>query len=91
MCSSDLSFAPLIVAQSSNNRYIDSDHYDWVTLNARIIQQINQNFALQYETSYQYMDIDPKGFNGNSAASGCSGRTASTPTRAFPLASKRAT
>ena len=65
-----LSFAPLIVAQSSNNRYIDSDHYDWVTLNARIIQQINQNFALQYETSYQYMDIDPKGFNGNSAASG---------------------
>ena len=65
-----LSFAPLIVAQSSNSRYIDSDHYDWVTLNARIIQQINQNFALQYETSYQYMDIDPKGFNGNRAASG---------------------
>ncbi|STV89134.1 sucrose porin [Klebsiella michiganensis] len=24
-----LSFAPLIVAQSSNSRYIDSDHYDW--------------------------------------------------------------
>ena len=65
-----LSFAPLIVAQSSNSRYIDSDHYDWVTLNARIIQQINQNFALQYESSYQYMDIDPKGFNGNRAASG---------------------
>ena len=65
-----LSLAPLIVAQSSNNRYIDSDHYDWVTLNARVIQQINQNFALQYETSYQYMDIDPKGFNGNKAASG---------------------
>lgn len=29
--------------------------------------------------------------HGSSAASGCSGRTASTPTRAFPLASKRAT
>jgi sucrose porin len=26
---------------------------------------MNQNFALQYEASYQYMDIDPKGFNGN--------------------------
>lgn len=65
-----LSIAPLIVAQSSNSRYIDADHYNWVTLNARVIQQINQNFALQYESSYQYMDIDPKGFNGNRPASG---------------------
>ncbi|WP_371338267.1 carbohydrate porin [Klebsiella variicola] len=65
-----LSFAPLLVAQSSNSRYIESDHYDWVTLNSRLIQEINQNFALQYEASYQYMDIDPKGFNGNKPVSG---------------------
>jgi sucrose porin len=31
---------------------------------------MNQNFALQYEASYQYMDIDPKGFNGNRPVSG---------------------
>jgi sucrose porin len=55
-----LSLAPLIVAQSSNNRYLDSDHYDWLTLNARLIQEMNQNFALQYEASYQYMDIDER-------------------------------
>lgn len=65
-----LSIAPLLVAQSSNSRYIESDHYDWVTLNSRLIQEINQNFALQYEASYQYMDIDPKGFNGNKPVSG---------------------
>lgn len=64
------SLAPLIVAQSSNNRYLDGDRYDWVTLNARVIQELNQNFALQYEASYQYMDIDPRGFNGNQPARG---------------------
>ncbi|MFN2964561.1 carbohydrate porin, partial [Escherichia coli] len=36
-----LSLAPLIVAQSSKSRYIDADHYNWVTLNARDIQQVN--------------------------------------------------
>ena len=65
-----MSIAPLLVAQSSNSRYIESDHYDWVTLNSRLIQEVNQNFALQYEASYQYMDIDPKGFNGNKPVSG---------------------
>lgn len=65
-----LSLAPLIVAQSSNSRYLDGDRYDWVTLNGRVIQELNQNFALQYEASYQYMDIDPKGFNGNRPARG---------------------
>lgn len=65
-----ISWAPLLVAQSSHNRYLHDDHYLWVTLNSRFIQEINQNFALQYEASYQYMDIDPKGFNGNQPVEG---------------------
>lgn len=40
-----VSFAPLIVARA-NSRYASiQNHYDWVTSNARIIWQINQNFA----------------------------------------------
>ena len=64
------SWAPVFMAQTSNNRYITDDRYNWITLNSRFIQEINQNFALQYETSYQYMDIDPQGFNNNKATSG---------------------
>ena len=33
------------------------------TLNMRLIQEINQNFALAYEGSYQYMDLKPEGYN----------------------------
>ncbi|HBW1846822.1 TPA: carbohydrate porin [Klebsiella quasipneumoniae subsp. quasipneumoniae] len=68
--SDKFSWAPLLAAQSSNNRYIDDDHYDWVTFNSRFIQEMNQNFALQYEASYQYLDIDPRGFNSNNPVKG---------------------
>ncbi|MEC5342593.1 carbohydrate porin [Brenneria populi] len=56
------SFAPSILAQTSKDRYVEGDSYQWITFNARLIQEITENFALAYEGSYQYMDLDPKGY-----------------------------
>lgn len=64
------SFAPAVLAQTSSDRYAAGDHYRWATLNARLIQEINQNFALAYEGSYQYMDLDPQGYKDRQAVSG---------------------
>jgi sucrose porin len=62
--------APAILAQSSKDRYVDGDSYQWATLNMRLIQEINQNFALAYEGSYQYMDLKPEGYNDRHAVNG---------------------
>ncbi|CCG87121.1 carbohydrate porin [Erwinia piriflorinigrans] len=64
------SFAPAVLAQNSSDRYAAGDHYRWATVNARFIQAINQNFALAYEGSYQYMDLDPQGYKQRQAVSG---------------------
>jgi hypothetical protein len=34
--------APAILAQTSKDRYVDGDSYQWATLNMRLIQEINQ-------------------------------------------------
>ena len=62
--------APAILAQSSKDRYAEGDSYQWATLNMRLIQEINQNFALAYEGSYQYMDLKPEGYNDRHAVNG---------------------
>ncbi len=62
--------APAILAQTSKDRYVDGDSYQWATLNMRLIQEINQNFALAYEGSYQYMDLKPEGYNDRHAVNG---------------------
>ncbi|KQN61805.1 carbohydrate porin [Erwinia sp. Leaf53] len=64
------SFAPALLAQSSRDRYAAGDDYRWATLNARFIQEINPNFAMAYEGSYQYMDLDPQGYKQRQAVSG---------------------
>jgi len=64
------SFAPALLAQTSSDRYAAGGHYRWATLNARLIQAINQNFALAYEGSYQYMDLDAQGYRDRQAVSG---------------------
>jgi sucrose porin len=64
------SIAPAILAQSSKDRYVDGDSYQWATFNMRLIQEINQNFALAYEGSYQYMDLKPEGYNDRHAVNG---------------------
>ena len=34
---------------------------DWATFNLRVSQGITRNFALLYEASWQYMDLNPNG------------------------------
>lgn len=64
------SIAPVVLAQQSKNRYISGDDYSWVTFNARLIEEITENFALAYEGSYQYMDLDPRGYKDNNKVKG---------------------
>ncbi|HDG7838196.1 TPA: carbohydrate porin [Klebsiella quasipneumoniae] len=53
--------APSVIAQHSEDRYRDGDRYDWATFNLRVSQEITRNFALLYEASWQYMDLNPNG------------------------------
>lgn len=62
--------APAILAQSSKDRYVKGDSYQWATANVRLIQGFTENFEMQYEGSYQYMDLRPEGYNSRNAVSG---------------------
>jgi len=62
--------APSILAEVSDDRFADGDNYNWATLNVRLANEITQNFEMQYEGSYQYMDLDPNGFDGRESVSG---------------------
>lgn len=62
--------APAILAQSSKNRYVKGDSYQWLTANLRLIQGITESFEMQYEGSYQYMDLRPENYNNRKAVSG---------------------
>lgn len=62
--------APAVLAQSSQDRYVKGDSYEWTTANLRLIQAFTENFEMQYEGSYQYMDLRPKGYNNRNAVSG---------------------
>ncbi|EPK7358101.1 carbohydrate porin [Kluyvera intermedia] len=62
--------APAVLAQSSKDRYVKGDSYEWVTFNVRLIQELTQNFALAYEGSYQYMDLHPEGYKDRNAVNG---------------------
>lgn len=67
---SQWSIAPAVLAQSSKNRYVSGDSYQWATLNIRLIQAINENFEMQYEGSLQHMNLKPKGYNQRQAVKG---------------------
>jgi sucrose porin len=62
--------APAVLAQTSKDRYVKGDSYDWATVNLRLIEEFTQNFEMQYEGSYQYMDLRAKGYNSRNAVSG---------------------
>lgn len=62
--------APAVLAQSSKDRYVKGDSYEWATVNMRLIQALTQNFEMQYEGSYQYMDLKPEGYNSRNAVNG---------------------
>ncbi|MCE8016342.1 porin [Halomonas sp. MCCC 1A17488] len=62
--------APAILAETSEDRYVEGDQYDWATVNVRLANELTENFEMQYEASYQWMDLDPRGRGGNSAVDG---------------------
>ncbi|WP_353981233.1 carbohydrate porin [Salinicola endophyticus] len=62
--------APAVLAQTSEDRYANGDSYDWATFNLRFANELTQNFEMQYEASYQWMDLDPKGYKGRNAVEG---------------------
>ncbi len=68
--SKNWNIAPAILAQQSKDRYVSGDDYKWLTFNTRLIQEITENFALAYEGSYQYMDLDPQGYKDNNKVKG---------------------
>lgn len=73
-------FAPSIMAETSEDRYIKGDEYQWLTFNARLAQEINANFEMQYETSWQTMDLTTLGYQGRSAVDGDYSRFTVAPT-----------
>ena len=73
-------FAPVLFGEVSKDRYADGDDYKWLTLNARLVNEITQNFEMQYEASYQYMDLDPSGRGDLNAVSGNFGKFTIAPT-----------
>lgn len=50
--------APSVLAETSEDRLNKGDSFDWATFNLRLANEITQNFEMQYEGSYQYMDLD---------------------------------
>ncbi len=68
--SKNWNIAPALMAQRSKDRYVKHDDYQWVTLNARLVQELTENFALAYEGTYQYMDLDPQGYLTRQAVKG---------------------
>ncbi|MFQ3786103.1 carbohydrate porin [Halomonas sp. A29] len=72
--------APVLFGEVSKDRYVEGDDYKWLTLSARLANEITQNFEMQYEASYQYMDLDPNGYDGRNAVSGDFGKFTIAPT-----------
>ncbi|XKE44759.1 carbohydrate porin [Halomonas organivorans] len=50
--------APAILAEVSEDRFAEGDEFTWATFNARLANELIENFEMQYEASYQYMDLD---------------------------------
>lgn len=73
-------FAPAILAETSEDRYINGDEYQWLTFNARLAQEFTANFEMQYEASWQTMDITTLGYADRSAVDGDYSRFTIAPT-----------
>jgi len=50
--------APAVLAEYSKDRYNPGDDYKWATFNVRLTDALTRQFEMQYEGSYQYMDLD---------------------------------
>ncbi len=62
--------APAILAETSKDRYLAGDEYQWLTFNTRLAHEIAANFEMQYEVSWQTMDITTMGYNGREDVDG---------------------
>lgn len=72
--------APMIMAETSEDRYIEGDEYQWLTVNARLANELGANFEMQYEASWQTMDLDPLGYSGRNQVDGDYARFTIAPT-----------
>lgn len=72
--------APALMAQKSSDRYADGDSHDWATISTRLANELSDNFEMQYEASYQWMDLDPNGYRGLNAVDGTYTRLTLAPT-----------
>ncbi|MFO7647283.1 carbohydrate porin [Halomonas campaniensis] len=70
--------APSILAETSRDRYVQGDEFNWAGLNVRLANELTENFEMQYEASYQVMDLD-QGAGGN-AVKGDFGKFTLAPT-----------
>ncbi|MEQ5802850.1 carbohydrate porin [Halomonas sp. H10-9-1] len=70
--------APSLLAETSRDRYVQGDEFTWAGLNVRLANELTENFEMQYEASYQYMDLD-QGAGGN-AVKGDFGKFTLAPT-----------
>ncbi|MGA8137159.1 MAG: carbohydrate porin [Pseudomonas gingeri] len=61
---------PSLLAEQSKSRYVEGDDYRWLTLNMRLANAINSNFEMDYEVSWQTMNLDPKGYLQRNAVNG---------------------
>ncbi len=50
--------APAFMAEVSKDRFNRGDKYKWASASLRLSQAITRNFAMQYEGSFQRMDLD---------------------------------
>ncbi|MGB8714423.1 MAG: carbohydrate porin, partial [Onishia taeanensis] len=62
--------APSVFAETSEDRYDKGDEYTWAGLNVRLANELTENFEMQYEASYQYMDLQPEDYKSRNAVSG---------------------
>lgn len=74
------SIAPALMAEQSKDRYVEGDRYDWISFNTRLAQAINENFELQYEFTWQNMDLSPKGYAGRESVKGSFAKLTFAPT-----------
>ena len=43
---------------------MEGDEYQWLTFNTRLANELGANFEMQYEASWQVMDLQTEGFEG---------------------------
>ncbi|MDX1599134.1 MAG: carbohydrate porin [Marinobacter sp.] len=72
--------APAILAETSKDRYVEGDEYQWLTFNTRLANELGANFEMQYEASWQVMDLNPEGYEGREDVDGDYARVTIAPT-----------